>query len=568
MELLKVSYKNFFSSGKNPIVIDFTKNNKTLILGKNGDGKSTILDSICFGLYGKTYKEVNKPTIVNSINKKNCVVEIEFKQKDISYKVVRGIKPNIFEIYKEDVLVTQSSGVKEYQDYLEKEIIQVNFNTFKQIAIIGKSGFTPFMKLSPANRRIIIEDILDLSVFTNMAFLVKEKLQELKESFSVIEINLSKEKNNLRSSQSNYNFITSKQKEKIDNDQKIILEKNSEIEAQQKRISDIDTKISEIEIKLANEEKIRKLNINISSEILSLDNTQKKERSVLSFYSENDDCPTCKQTIDLKFKGNLISLSEERISEIDVERRKKTESLQKVKEAIEKLDKIVDLKSKALSAKNLSLSIISRIQKEILDLQNSNKDYSTEIDSIYNEMVKIESSIAEIELEREKILKERDIYSFLNGTLKDEGIKATVISTFIPLINKYINKYLDLMNFYVQFEIDENFNEVIRSRYRDEFSYDNFSEGEKSRIDLALLFAWRAVAKERSSTDLKFIFLDEVHSGSLDIEGETDLMSILESFTDTKIVVITHSTFLMENNNFDRTLVFSKDKNFSTYKEI
>lgn len=565
MKIKKLQYRNFFSSGKSPVTIEFGGKDKILIVGENGFGKSTISDGICFSLFNQTYKEVNRPTIVNSINGKNCLVEIWFENSGKEYYVKRGIKPDIFEIYENDVLVPQNDTKKEYQNHLETHILQMNFATFKQIVIIGRSGFTPFMKLKADKRRAIVEDILDLQAFSKMNVILKGKIDNNKEELSFVDTKLSQKGNELSSKERNMEFL---KKKEVDSNKDVEREKenlNKEFSLITEAMIKITDKVDVINKKIEKVNDFRKAKNTIESGF-GLMNTEKcSHEKGIKFYTENDTCPTCQQDIDTHFKEKLITEKRNEVDRIENEIDKRREKLKIVEDKLSEMENLISEKQNLVS-KSMVLSGKSEgIQKQISSLVSVS--YGDEIQEIYDEMVIIEKDIDQLETEKNTLLKERDKLKLVHTILKDDGLKASIVSKFIPLINKYINLYLEKMNFYVQFEIDENFNEVIKSRYRDIFSYDNFSEGEKSRIDLALLFAWIAIVKSRSAATIDLFILDEVHSSSLDGVGESDLMNILAEYSDTNVVVITHSERMKESSYFNRTLTFSKTNNFSNFIE-
>ena len=566
MKIEKIKYSNFFSSGKSPVEIDISKTNRTLVIGENGAGKSTLLDSICFGLFGETYKTINKPKIVNSINKKNCLVEIWFTKKSQTYYIKRGIKPNVFEIYKNDKLLPVTN-VREYQKMLEDEILQVNYTTFKQIAIIGKSGFTPFMQLKPNDRKSIIENILDLGVFSTMNQLLKERIFSNKEDISNKENELYKFRSDVQTTLDKINFLKAEKEQEEENNLAVEKERSENIEKIKTIIEKLDTKIDNIDIKLEGYNGYSGQERTLLTEHATLNTNKKKIYSELKFYKDNSNCPTCKQDIDNKFKKTLVSDSHTAYTELQT-------NIEKIKLEQEELRIKLDEQNDMISSKNELVNKKSVLSGKLQTLENEQskpKNVTVSQDKINSLMVDLqghEKLVIENEEELSGYLRNRELYKVSSKLLKDDGIKSSIIKKYIPLINKYINYYLDLFSFNVQFEIDENFNEVIKSRHRDAFSYENFSEGEKARIDLALLFTWRAIAKSRNSTDINFLAFDEVTSGSLDDDGEDDLAKILKTFENTNIMVITHSDKVKESKIFARTLYFEKRNNFSQYEEM
>jgi DNA repair exonuclease SbcCD ATPase subunit len=562
----KVRWKNFLSTGNAFTEINFTKSTNTLIIGNNGAGKSTILDALCFGLFGKPFRKINKPQLLNSINQQACVVEIEFSIGKKYYKVIRGIKPNMFEIYCNDVLLNQDAASKDYQEILEKNILRLNYKSFTQVVILGSASFVPFMQLSPSDRRIIIEDLLDIGIFSSMNGIVKEKMSEIKDltTKTKYDIDLTTErinfqKQSIEEHKNRNDEEIGKKKKEINTsiDQTFTLQRD--VELIQKHIDSLQKKIED---KLSLEKKSKKL-LQLESKIET--NIKKNEKDI-AFYEEHDNCPTCKQTIDGEFKSEQVT---ERKSKVNTQREGLAEIAAEITKAntrIEEIHKILKhitehhneivKHNSTISAVN---QYIKKLQREIEELQN-HKDTSEED----NEKLKeLREQLATLSTKMEQLASEKQYYEFAGSLLKDTGIKTKIIRQYLPIMNKLINKYLVAMDFFVNFNINESFEETIKSRHRDEFSYANFSEGEKMRIDLALLFTWRQIAKLKNSTNTNLLILDEVFDSSLDTVGTEEFLKLIhEMGTDTNVFVISHKGDQLFDK-FRSVIKFEKKNNFS-----
>ena len=562
----KVRWKNFLSTGANFTEINFTKSPNTLIIGNNGAGKSTILDALCFGLFGKPFRKINKPQLLNSINQSDCVVEIQFSIGKKQYKVIRGIKPNVFEVYCNDKLLDQDAKAKDYQEFLEKFILKINFKSFTQVVILGSASFVPFMQLTPADRRLIIEDLLDIGIFSSMNGVVKEKMSEIKDvsTKNKYEMDLTSERISFQkqSIEEHKNRsteeITKKRKEIADSvDQIFTLEKN--IELIQKHIDVLQKKIED---KLSVEKKSKKL-IQLESKIET--NIKKNEKDI-AFYEEHDNCPTCKQVIDGEFKSEQVT---ERKSKVDTQREGLAEISAEIIKANQRIEQINEI-IKHITEHNNEIvkhnSTVSAINKFVTKLQTEVEELTNHKDNLEEESAKLKELREELVTlikKQEDLSTEKQYYEFAGSLLKDTGIKTKIIRQYLPIMNKLINKYLTAMDFFVNFNINEQFEETIKSRHRDEFSYANFSEGEKMRIDLALLFTWRQIAKLKNSTNTNLLILDEVFDSSLDGVGTEEFLKLLhEMGTDTNVFVISHKGDQLFDK-FRSVIKFEKHNNFS-----
>ena len=562
----KIRYKNFLSTGAAFTEIHLNKSPNTLIIGKNGAGKSTILDALCFGLFGKPFRKINKPNLLNSINQANAAVEVEFSIGKKFYKIVRGIKPNVFEIYCNDVLMNQDAASKDYQEVLEKNILKLNFKSFTQVVILGSASFVPFMQLSPADRRTIIEDLLDIQIFSSMNGLVKEKMSAIKDytvktkhSWELKNEQMTWVKTSIAEHQNRNTEEIEKKKQEVNQsiDQSFTIQRD--IELIQKHIDVLQSKIAD---KLSVEKKSKKL-LQLESKIET--NIKKNEKDI-AFYEEHDNCPTCKQTIDGDFKADQVS---ERKSKVSTQRQGLEEIATQIAQANQRVEEIQNI-IKHINAHNNEIikhnSTISAVNQYIGKLQKEIQELTNRKDTLEEENEKLKTLKEELILldqQQEELATEKQYYEFAGSLLKDTGIKTKIIRQYLPIMNKLINKYLTSMDFFVNFNINEQFEETIKSRHRDEFSYANFSEGEKMRIDLALLLTWRQIAKLKNSTNTNLLILDEVMDSSLDVAGTEEFLKLIhEMGADTNVFVISHKSDQLFDK-FRSVIRFEKHNNFS-----
>jgi DNA repair exonuclease SbcCD ATPase subunit len=562
----KVRWRNFLSTGQTFTEIDFQRSPNTLIIGHNGAGKSTILDALCFGLFGKPFRKINKPQLLNSINQQACVVEIEFAIGKKQYKVIRGIKPNIFEVYLGDKLLDQDAKAKDYQEFLEKFILKINFKSFTQVVILGSASFVPFMQLTPSDRRAIIEDLLDIGIFSSMNTIVKEKMSEIKESSTQNkhQMDLASERINFqKQSIEEHKNRTDEEVKKKQEEVKQSIDQNftlqRDIDLIQKHIDALNSKIND---KMAIEKKSAKL-LQLESK---LESRLKKLEKEAKFYEENSDCPTCKQSIADEFRRSQLSGIDKTKGEIGVGIADIETKIQEANSRIEEIQKIV----KHIQEHNNEIvkhnSTISAVNAYITKLQREIESLSAQKDTLTEDNAKLKELKEELSLllvKQEELSTEKQYYEFAGSLLKDTGIKTKIIRQYLPIMNKLINKYLTAMDFFVNFNINEQFEETIKSRHRDEFSYANFSEGEKMRIDLALLFTWRQIAKLKNSTNTNLLILDEVFDSSLDGVGTEEFLKLIhEMGTDTNVFVISHKGDQLFDK-FRSIIKFEKHNNFS-----
>jgi DNA repair exonuclease SbcCD ATPase subunit len=560
----KVRYKNFLSTGNIFTEINLGEHSTTLIVGENGAGKSTFLDAITFSLFGKPFRNINKPQLVNSINEKDCIVEIEFTIGKINYKVVRGIKPNIFEIYVDGDLLNQDAKSKDYQDYLEKVILKMNYKSFTQIVILGSTNFTPFMQLSAADRRTVIEDLLDIQIFSSMNVIVKNKLHTLKDEATQLKIQIDNTKDKIDLHKKHLDELKKNTKEIVDAKKQEIEENRTSLHQLQVEGSQKEKQIDDLVFQVSDEEfttkRFNKLN-NLEAKIEG--NIQKLEKDI-EFYSVNSTCPTCDQAINNK--EEKVHTCNSKITEL-------SKGLKKLKEENDAvLQRINTIKATQKELKtfeqdlvriNTSRSQIGKYIKKLADEITEIENKPAMSDEFKAQSKELLNALQTFNEKRKTVSEQTQHYDIVAQLLKDGGIKSKIIKQYVPVINKLVNKYLAAMDFFVNFNIDEEFKETIKSRHRDDFSYENFSEGEKKRIDLALLFTWRSVAKLKNSVNTNLLIFDEVFDGSLDINGTEEFMKLINMMNEgTNIFVITHKSDQMVDK-FKHTIRFGKVKNFS-----
>ena len=562
----KIRWKNFLSTGNVFSEINLEEGRTNLIVGSNGAGKSTILDALTFSLFSKPFRKISKGSLVNSINEKDCVVEIEFRIGKLEYKVIRGIKPNKFEIYCNGQLWDQESSLAEQQKNFEANILKMNYKSFTQIVVLGSSTFVPFMKLPGAQRRDIIEDILDIQVFSTMNVLLRDKIRENNEEVRDVDYQLDLLKDKIELQKNNMLQLEKRTKEEIDKKKEKIFEfKNTEIKGSEdvailtEEICKLNKEMQEYS---KSNEKLSKLNTYLIKLTHKL-NTCKKEHE---FFEKNHVCPTCTQDISKEFRDLKLSDGEGKVNDINVGCEELKSAIEDEEERNEKfvtLSQEVNELNTTVSQTNFQLMTIRKqvesLEDEIKELEGSNPDKKAEF-------VKLEGLVNEkkvLKKQNASLKEDKAVLSTASQLLKDNGIKTRIIKTYLPTMNKLINEFLQKMEFYVNFTLDENFEEIIKSRYRDVFSYDSFSEGEKARIDIALLLTWRSIAKLKNSVDTNLLILDEIFDGSLDQSGTSDLGWILRNFDDsTKVFVISHKQGM--DDKFDRTISVEKVKNYST----
>ena len=560
-----VRWKNLLSTGNYFTEIKLNSKTNTLVVGENGSGKSTMLDALCFGLFGKAFRNVNKPNLLNSINGKDCIVEVEFDTNNKSYKIVRGIKPNKFEIYCDGELLNQDAAARDYQDYLEKFILKLNYKSFTQIVILGSASFVPFMQLSASDRRAIIEDLLDIQIFSTMNGLLKDKLIDNKDM-------MLQSKNEIELTQQRHDIQDKHIKELKQNNEDKVTEYVSEIQLNKSTIQTLHDEIANLSLQVNThqgmvaektlvEDKVKKIT-KLESQIES---NLSKFRKDISFFEHNDNCPTCRQTIALEFKETELQALQTKSTECEhgltqletklLHEQTKLAEITAIQKTIQSLQIEIATKNTSIIETNKYITKVEKLIEELKTIKSSTEQEEQELELLKNTLSTLKSSL-------KSLIDEKAYYEVASGLLKDTGIKTKIIKQYLPIINKLVNKYLASLDFFVNFNLDESFKETIKSRHRDDFTYNNFSEGEKQRIDMALMLTWRAVAKLKNSSNTNLLILDEVFDSSLDTNGTEELMKILHMLEGVNLFVISHKGDILQDK-FANVVRFEKVNNFS-----
>jgi len=562
----KLSWKNFLSTGNQPNTVLLNKSTTTLIIGKNGEGKSTILDALCFALFGKPFRNINKNQMINSINGKNALVEIEFSIGQKEYKIVRGIKPNVFEIWLDGEMVNQDAASKDYQKILEQQILRLNYKTFTQVVILGSASFVPFMQLTNAQRREVIEDILDIKIFSTMNQLLKEKQNATKDEIVRVESELSLAKQRVESQNAIIKTLSTAKEEsinailaKITNNEETIRTTNILVSNLSNEISELREKISTRDELDSDIEKAKHLRSKLSSKIEECEHNK-------VFFDENHVCPSCTQEITEDHKVKVLGEIHNRISEDNKKVKELESALSKLQTQLQQVTEItvqIAEKTIELSTHNSAITILNRQNAEMHTEIETSKTDSTNINEEKQKLKQLaQEALANITRKNE-LDSEKELFDVSGILLRDTGIKTAIIREYLPVMNKLINQYLNQMDSYIHFELDESFNETIKSRFRDEFTYASFSEGEKMRIDLAILFTWRQIAKLKNSVNTNLLMLDEIFDSSLDVNGTDYFLNLMNTLGEhSSVFVISHKGDQLFDK-FRSVIKFEKRNDFS-----
>ena len=565
----KIRWKNILSTGNAWTEVLLNRSSNTLIVGENGSGKSTILDALCYVLFSKPFRKVSKKQLVNSVNQKGASIECEFSIGKHHYKVHRTIKTygsQPFEIYINDKLVDQTGDSRDYQDFLETNILKLNFKSFTQIVILGSSSFIPFMQLSGPQRREIIEDLLDIKIFSSMNVILKDKVNDNKTRVTELKYHIDLIRDKIEVQRKFIDEIKQSNNEKIDKNKEEIEKTQATILRSRQKTETLEAQVKELQEKIKDKNKLQNKLGSITAMEESMEAKIKQLKKDIQFYETHDECPTCNQTIGKELKEKNTKKKEEKLVEVQqglVELGKKYEEInEKVAHALNISD-LVSSKQTEHSKESANItalnSYITKLNEENISLGSDRKDVSKE----NKKLATLTRQLTDGKKKQEELVHEKTLYEVAGILLKDQGIKTKIIKQYVPIINKLVNKYLAAMDFFVNFELDENFSENIKSRHRDEFTYDSFSEGEKMRIDLALLFTWRAIARMKNSTNTNLLILDEVFDASLDNNGCDEFLKILHQLgNDQNVFVISHKGDIL-SDKFRSTIRFEKHKNFS-----
>jgi len=561
----RLSYKNFLSSGNQPIEIALDMSQTTLIVGTNGSGKSTLLDALCFVLFNKPFRIIKKEQMVNTINNSDCIVEVEFDVGTKNYLIRRGIKPNLFEIFCDGKLINQDANNIDYQKYLEQNIMKLNYRSFIQVVLLGSSSYEPFMKMKPRYRREVVEEILDIRVFGLMDLILRsqqsdlqKKLTEVRHQAELIKTKYETEAKYLKTLETKGSDNQRVQENKLQENEQNRLEYD-------KKLQSLNEAIAVSQNELSGQETVSKKVKELEKYETKIEQNLDTHKKTLKFFKENDTCPVCTQSIDSKFKEEKCNHETTTISKLELGLSQLVGELSKQEEKITAYGKI----SNKIQSMNVeiakivsSLESLKRHSDQIQQEISTSKERDTDIENIELELEKMKDDLKDAEINLSKVQEEKDYVDVLREILNDKGAKAQIIRKYVPIMNALINKYLQAMDFYISFNLDEEFNETVKSRFRDTFNYNNFSEGEKMRIDLALLFTWRDIARMKNSTNTNLLILDEIFDSSLDGQGTDDFFKIIKTLEKENIFIISHKGDILFDK-FTNIIKYEKVQNFT-----
>ena len=565
----RVEWKNFLSTGQTPIEIDLDKSPTTLIIGKNGSGKSTLLDALCFALFNRPFRIIKKDQIVNSINDSDCEVKVSFSVGTKNYTVIRGIKPNKFEIYDGDTLVNQDASNVDYQKYLEQNIMKLNYRSFIQVVLLGSSSYEPFMKMKPRYRRDVVEEILDIKVFTQMDLILRSQQSELAKK--VIEVRHSCDLIDSRYALQYEHYESLRRRTgEAEGRSRTKIEQNQEADRLYRlKLKEIDEKIAKHQAIVEQKPKVTKKVNQLSKLEAKIENNLNNHKKTLSFFEEHDDCPVCTQNIPSELKDKKITEEKQTIEKLESGLKELTGEIVKVESKVTEMDavskKIQDLNVEVAKI-NTSLSELKKHSDSISeDIETLDDGESSE--QLEKELEQLKEDLKKAKSELTSVTEEKDYVDVVREILSDKGARANIIKKYLPIMNNLINKYLQDMDFFVSFHLDEEFNETVKSRNRDKFNYNNFSEGEKMRIDLALLFTWRSIAKLKNSTNTNLLILDEIFDSSLDGQGTEDFFKIIGALKNENVFIISHKGDILFDK-FTNIVSFEKEHNFTRLQNV
>ena len=565
-----VRYKNFLGTGQQFIEIQLDRAPATLVVGENGAGKSTMLDALCFGLFQRPFRNIKKDQLINSINEKECVVEVEFTVGKKDYKIIRCIKPNKFEIWCNGDMLNQDAAVRDYQKHLEQQILKLNFRSFTQVVILGNASFVPFMQLKARYRRQVVEEILDIEIFSKMNLMFREKQKSQDEVIKQADFDYQMLDSKIDTQKKHIEEISQNNLESIDTKKLDIKKSETDIKNYQKDIDDTMIEKAKLQKQILDEAAVNTRYKKLHTMEAKLENTCSKHKKDLKFFETYDDCPTCQQAIDSAFKSQMIDKKKSKVDEIESGMQQLEKEITTTETRLKKInDTMVLIREQELLINRFQTSI-NEIQKYIAKINSEIEELSDEKFSsgvANGELSQLQENLTQADLDKKKYKEEKLYIDTARVLMQDTGIKTKIIKQYLPIMNQYINKNLADMDFFVNFTLDEEFNETIKSRYRDEFNYHSFSEGEKLRIDLAILFTWREIAKLKNSTNTNLLILDEIFDSSLDSSGTDEFMRILNNTMEKEnVFVISHKGDTLIDK-FPRVMKFEKYKNFTRMAE-
>jgi len=565
IEFKTVRYKNFLSTGQQFIEVPLNTGGTTLIIGDNGSGKSTMLDALCFGLFNRPFRDIKKDQIVNSINEKDCLVEIDLQIGSNKYTIKRGIKPTIFEIWCNDKMLNQDAASKDYQKHLEDNILRLNFRSFTQVVILGSSSFVPFMRLRARHRRQVVEEILDIEIFSRMNLLLREKNKAKDEEIRSAEFSVNLFEEKISDQDKHIQDLQYRNKQSIESKEAQIEKEETGKKQYEEDIKDLEKEITTLRDKILDESDIKGKHMKFHQLEAKLENNCTKHKNMLKFFEDNDECPTCRQTIDDAFKTEQIKDRKEKLGEIEKGMSELSNSIEKIESRMKTInDTSIAIREKEMLIERYKTSIenvdryISSVRGEVDGLKDE-KESTGEAKGVLKQL---KESYNEAETNKVKLKDDKLYLDTARELMTDTGIKTKIIKQYLPIMNQLINKHLQRLDFYVNFTLDDEFNETIKSRFRDTFNYNNFSEGEKLRIDLSILFTWREIAKIKNSTNTNLLILDEVLDSSLDSSGTEEFMKIINSLSKENVFVISHKGDILIDK-FTQVIKYEKYKNFT-----
>jgi len=566
----KISWKNFLSTGNTKIEINLRESPTTLIIGKNGSGKSTILDALCFALFNKPYRIIKKDQMINTINNADSMVEVDFSIGPKAYRVRRGIKPSVFEIYQDGELINQNASGVDYQKYLEQNILKLNYRSFCQVVILGSSSYEPFMKMRASYRRDVIEEILDIKVFASMNLLLRSKQQELTKDITTLRHSVDLIENKVNLQEQHYNDLSKRDTDQIDIKQKDIDKAQNDKRDYMFRIESLNKEIIQNQLQIADKSKVSAKMTQLQKLEAKIDQNLKTHKKALKFFEENKNCPTCTQDIKEEFRQDKIDEERRAVVKLQDGYKQLLSEITKQEEKISNFDKVSErIRSIETNVAKLNTSIdeLKRYSDRLEDEIEKLRIEDTSGLNIKEEIARLKQDLVKTKEDRDNVIEEKKYIDILRQIVDDSGARAQIIKKYLPVMNKLINQYLQSMDFFVSFHLDEEFKETVRSRHMDTFNYNNFSEGEKMRIDLSLLFTWRSIAKMKNSVNTNLLILDEIFDSSLDGQGTDDFFKIVKGLTKENIYIISHKGDIMFDK-FTNILKFEKYQNFTRIVDV